>query len=239
MATAWALVPLFLDGALVLAFHWALPHLAARFTQKSVGNGLIVGGAYVLVCVAAYLVKRLGPAEPPGGTSTSGVLAGVGGLFFGFFVLFMIADTSGLLDLVHESEGGTPGFAVVLLALLGIALALLFSGILFLVPSAEVSAEPEQFEWTHAVALLLVNAMVLCLLAFWRSYFETGAEPYEGLGMGGKILIFVFVWIFYLLFLSAPRLLLLGLNLRTVALLSFLLSSGYFVWQSLARSAWR
>ena len=75
------------------------------------------------------------------------------------------------------------------------------------------------------------------------AHLDEGFDPIEPLLLQlfllDVALIFVMVWIFYLLFLSAPRLLLLGLNPKAIAWASFLLSSGYFVWQSLARSAWR
>ncbi len=71
MTTAWSVLPILLDGALIVAFHLAMPSLAARFRQEAASNGILVVGAYLAVCMAAVLVKRLGPAAPQEGTAKS------------------------------------------------------------------------------------------------------------------------------------------------------------------------
>ncbi len=79
--------------------------------------------------------------------------------------------------------------------------------------------------------------MILAVTAFWNAYFN-GIEPYEGLAIGGKILIFMVTYIFFLLFFAPPRMLFLLNKSTNFAWLTFLLQTGYFVWDSLSRLAW-
>jgi len=232
------LLPVLIDGVFVLAFHLAVPALALRFSRPGAGNALLIAGGYLAVCIAAFVVKRLGPGEKPSSLSKSGGLAGAAGLFFGFFVLFMADHTSGFSASLTTAGDSQGAIATALIAIGGIAVALALPIILFLDPKRSIKVGTVRFQLAHAVALVLVNTMVIFLLAFWRVYFETDAEPYEELTMRAKILIFVFVYIFYLIFLSAPRLVLLSLDFRGPALASYLISSGYFVWHSLAHAAW-
>lgn len=238
MSRLWSLVPVIIDGAFIVAFHLAVPALALRFGHQDPGNALLIGVGYTAVCVAAFLLKRLGQGEKSSSFSESGGLAGTTGMFFGFFVLFMADQTSGFSSSVTTSGDGQGTVIPTLIAIGGIALALAFPIILFLKPGHHIKTGTTRYHLSHAVALVLVNTMVLLLLAFWRAYFEADPEPYEDLTMRAKILIFVFVYIVYLLFLSAPRLLLLSLDFRAPALASFLISSAYFVWNSLSRAAW-
>ena len=87
------------------------------------------------------------------------------------------------------------------------------------------------------LAILGVNLMILTVTAFWNAYFN-GIEPYEGLAIGGKILIFLVTYIFFLLFFAPSRMLFLLKKSNNFAWLTFLLQTGYFVWDSLSRLAW-
>ena len=212
--------------------------LALRFTRPSPLNAVLITAAYLAMCVAAFLVKRLKPLGAAASPVETGGFTGTAAVFFGIFVLFMLDQTSGFSASVDVSGSAGTMILPALAGIAGLALAFAFPIILFVDAKRTIEAGTTRYEVSHTVALVIVNTMALFLLAFWRAYFETGTEPYEDLAMGAKILIFVCVYIVYLLFLTAPRLLLLSLDKGNLAVTSFLLSSAYFVWMSLSTTAW-
>ena len=86
-------------------------------------------------------------------------------------------------------------------------------------------------------SLLGVNVMILTTVGFWSAYFAD-TEPYVGLAMGGKILIFIMAYIFFMLFFAAPRMLFLLKRPGTAGVATFILQTGFYVWQLLSGTAW-
>ncbi|MCJ7680837.1 MAG: hypothetical protein MUP70_08945, partial [Candidatus Aminicenantes bacterium] len=86
-------------------------------------------------------------------------------------------------------------------------------------------------------ALLGVNVMILITVGFWHSYFSV-VEPYTDLAAGGKILIFLLTYVFFLLFFAAPRMLFLLKRPGVAGVVSFVLQTGYYVWHLLSGTAW-
>jgi hypothetical protein len=80
--------------------------------------------------------------------------------------------------------------------------------------------------------------MILVTVAYWQATFAD-TEAYTGLALGGKILIFLVVYAFFMVFFAPPRMLFLLKQPTIPAVLSFLGQTGYFVWNSLDRIAWR
>ena len=86
-------------------------------------------------------------------------------------------------------------------------------------------------------ALLGVNAMILTTVGFWHAYFSD-IEPYEGLAMGAKVLIFLLTYIFFMLFFAAPRMLFLLKRPSAVGIATFIVQTGFYIWRLLSGTAW-
>ncbi|WP_420640675.1 hypothetical protein [Candidatus Leptofilum sp.] len=56
------ILPLLVDGAGVAAMILLLPTLSAQFAEASTINVLLLSGAFVLYCLAVYLIRKLEPA---------------------------------------------------------------------------------------------------------------------------------------------------------------------------------
>ena len=226
------LLPLLADLLGIVLYMLLLPHLVSAFRQPSVMNTLLVGAVYLLFCGAVYLLRR----QPPRTATSHQWLLAALATNFGFFVLYMMADGAGFFDNLDRLDG-TPGTGMVLGITLGAGLLLV---LVFLYPvllSIDIRPAAEATVGRHFLSLLGINLMILVTAAYWQVAFA-GAEAYEGLALGGKLLIFLVVYLFFLLFFAAPRTLSLLKNPSWVALASFLLQTGYYVWNSLSRGAW-
>lgn len=231
--------PVAVDLAALLLYTAIVPSLTARFQEKSVGNAIIIGLIYLLFCLAVYLNRKLDGATETysGWKGALGFLA----VAFGIFVTYMIAESGGILDHIDASNLDLDNPWVSLGLLVGGALWFLllslYAAILFIEIKPIVPRHTGLVSGLELLSLLGVNLMVIVTVAYWEAVFS-GTEPYDSIATGGKILIFLLTYVFFLLFFAPPRLLFLARNPRPAALASFLIQTGYYVWGTLSRSAW-
>ena len=236
----WLSAPVIADLTGLFLYWTLVPILSSRFQQKSAVNALIIGGVYLLFCVAVYAARRLeGPAEgayiQPGGFLV--FLA----VFFGIFVSYMMADAAGVFDNLDAldpslSTAASAGLLVGMILWLG--LVFLYAGILLADIKPTIPQASTAFFWVELVALLGINLMVMVTVAQWEAIFAD-TVPYEGLGLGAKLLIFAATFAFFMLFYAPPRMLFLYKGQQPVGILTFLVQMTYIVWGTLNRVAWR
>ncbi|MBN1318282.1 MAG: hypothetical protein JXA42_22565 [Anaerolineales bacterium] len=225
------------DVGIFILYLLLLPPLKTLFQLKSTGAGLIIGGIYLLFCFAVYLIRR-----QPGATGVdspySRELLGFLGVIFGIMVVYMMVDGSGMINKLDTVDTGNMSnlayIGILLGSLIGLALAFLYTIIVVI----DVPPAGQRQFWTELVSLLGVNLMILTTVAFWQATFHD-TEPYEDLALGGKLLIFVLTYLFFLLFFAPPRMLFLLNKPSLVSVVTFVLQTGYFVWDSVSRFAWR
>ncbi len=228
------LTPL-IDVLFVVAFGPAVGFLAGQFRAPSIWNGLLVSVVYLLLCGAVYLLRRLGtPSRPPEGFVW---LLAAQGLLFGIFIGYLAWESSGLMNNLLASDPADvhPGLMAAMLA--GIALAFLYPAVIAVPVAPTPPRSTTVGPIVRAAALVVINAAAMMVFAFWDVMFAD-ATRYDGLETGGKLMVFAAAYLFYWLFFGAPRMLPLVLNFSKVELGAAVLSTGYWVWQSLARSAW-
>lgn len=202
-------------------------------------NGALVGVIYLIFCVSVVIVRKL---PSPAGQKTGYPKGWMGffGINFGIFVTFIMAETAGFFELLDNMSGtieGNTAAAVLGGVILWLILAFLY--MIVLIVDIKPTLPKRKFSnWIiELFALLSVNAMILITVGFWNAYFFY-TEPYDGLAMGGKILIFVMTYIFFMLFFAPPRMLFLLKKPGVAGLVTFILQTGYYVWHLLSGTAW-
>lgn len=238
---SWRIAPVLAD-LIGLVLFWALvPRLTTRFQQKATVNALIIGGVFLLFCVAVVFVRRL-QGETEGAYIDPGGLSVFLGLMFGILVSFMMAEATGLFENLDtmDLDANNPVVSVGILAimLLWLVLIFLYPGILMAKIKPAIGQASGSYAWIELLSLLGINLMVTVTAAHWQAYFAD-TTPYEGLGLGAKLLIFAATFVFFLLFYAPPRLLFLNKIKHPSGIVTFLLQLGYIVWQTLTRVAWR
>jgi len=234
------LIPAVADGAALLLYILLIPRMTGYFQNKSLVHAGLIGGIYILFCYSVLLIRK--QPGPPGGKSDPGRgTLGFFGLMFGISVTFMMAESGGLFERLQDMTGVTDTRTSLLVlggVLLWLILAFLYMLALILNVPPAMERPPGKSAAAEAVGLLGVNAMILITMGFWHSYFS-GVEPYEGLAWGGKILIFLLAYVFFMLFFAPPRMLFLRRRPGGIAVVTFIFQTAYFVWDFLSRTAWR
>lgn len=226
------LLPVAADALGVGLYTLVLPRLVVALQRPSLLNAFLIGAVYLLFCGAVYLLRRQPPRSAP---AHQGLMAALG-VTFSLFVTYMMADSAGFfanLEGLDPNPGVGAMVAIMVGAVLWLALIALYPTVLTLSVPQDVAATPGR----HFLSLVGVNVMIVVTAAYWQVLFS-GTEPYDDLAVGGKVLVFLVVYLFFLLFFAAPRLLAFLKKPTHVALLSFLLQTGYYVWRSLSQSAW-
>jgi hypothetical protein len=231
--------PVLADVVTVVLYLLFLPHITAFFTHKSLFKGAVIGLIYLIFCGSVVIIRKLpDPFDRKAGYNRGWM--GFFGLFFGIFVTYIVADAAGFfewLDGVSGTLEGKASAAVLGGMILWLILAFLYLVIL-LVDIRPGPADKTTSAWiSELLALLGVNAMILTTVGFWSANFSD-IEPYVGLAVGGKILIFLLTYIFFMLFFAAPRMLFLLKRPGATGVVTFILQTGFYVWHLLSGTAW-
>ena len=216
-----------------------LPQLSAFFSHKSYLQGGVVILVYLVFCASVILIRKLPGADSKNSENNRSWLTFFA-VLFGVFITYMIAEATGFfasLDSLPNTIEWPAALLVMAGFLLWLVLAFLYMIMVQLKIKPYASLNNSGKLLAEFLGVLGINLMILTVTAFWNAYFS-GIEPYEGLAIGGKILIFVVTYIFFLLFFAPPRMLFLLNKSANFAWLTFLLQTGYFVWDSLSRLAW-
>ena len=227
------------DLMMLLTYTVFLPHLSAFFSQKSYFHGGVVTLVYLIFCASVVLIRKLPGADSKKSEYSRGWLAFFA-VNFGIFITFLIAETAGFFNRLDSLQGtieGTAALLVLACIVLWLLLAFLYLIVVLVKIKPYTSLSNSGILLVEFLAILGVNLMILTVTAFWNAYFN-GIEPYEDLATGGKILIFLFTYIFFLLFFAPPRMLFLLKKSNNFAWLTFFAQTSYFVWDSLSRLAW-
>lgn len=237
-AMGWNLTPVAVDLISVVLYSAMLPLLVSRFQQKSAVNSLIIGVVYLLFCLSVYIMRRVEPGSGDSFSIDSMAVLGFLGAAFGMFLTYMAVESGGILDnLEIDLESGAASFGLMLVSILWLGLVFLYAGILLIDIQPTISRGTVSAMWLELFSLIGVNLMIILTAAFWETIF-IGTEPYDTVTIGGKILIFIVTFAFFLFFFAPPRMLFLTRNPSLGAIASFLLQTGYYVWGSLSRNAW-
>jgi len=227
------------DLMMFLAYMVFLPQLSAYFSQKSYFHGSVVILVYLIFCASVVLIRKL-PGTDSKKLEYSRDWLAFFAVNFGIFITFLIAETAGFFNRLDSIQGtieGTAALLVLACIVLWLLLAFLYLIVVLVKIKPYISLSNSGILLVEFLAILGVNLMILTVTAFWNAYFN-GIEPYEGLAIGGKILIFLVTYIFFLLFFAPPRMLFLLKKSNNFAWLSFFAQTSYFVWDSLSRLAW-
>lgn len=216
-----------------------LPRIIAFFLTKSILNGILVGAVYLIFCASVVVVRKLpNPEEQKAGYRRGWM--GFFGVNFGIMVTYIMAETAGFFEMLDNISGtieNKTAVAVLGGVLLWLLLAFLYM-IVLIVNIKPTLAKGKFSNWVMELcALLGVNVMILVTVGFWSAYFSD-TEPYEGLAIGGKILIFLLTYIFFMFFFAAPRMLFLLKKPGAAGIVTFILQTGYYVWHLLSGTAW-
>lgn len=227
------------DLMMLLSYVVFLPQLSAFFSQQSYFHGGVVTLVYLVFCASVVLIRKLPGTNSKKSEYSRGWLAFFA-LNFGIFITYIIAESAGFFTRLDNLPGTIEGKAALwVLAgfIVWLLLAFLYMAVVLVKIKPSVSQNNSGTFLFEFLGILGVNLMIVMVTAFWNGSFH-GIEPYEDLAMGGKILIFLVTYVFFLLFFAPPRMLFLLKKSNQYAWLSFFLQTGYFVWDSLSRLAW-
>lgn len=196
-----------------------LPALTARFQTLSAVNAALIGGAFVLFCIAVYLLKKLTPLPDqarPHGWPLSPTAQRLFGVLFGVAMTLFLAHQLGYLALILEVDDRVLGagessafFVFAPGAWLG--LALIYVLVLSSTAAPRFDRTTTRFHWMAFIGLLGVNGMAILVAAELNSAFAA-IHP---LSQAVVILLLL-----YLLFLP-PRLVYQARQRHPVGLISF------------------
>jgi hypothetical protein len=227
------------DLMMVLSYLVFVPQLRAFFSQKSYFHGGVVTLVYLIFCASVVLIRKLPGADTKKTEYSRGWLAFFA-VNFGIFFTYVIAETAGLFSSLDSLPGtieGTQALLVLAGFIIWLLLAFLYMVVVLVKIKPLIFLSNSGTLLVEFLGILGVNLMILTVTAFWNGYFN-GIEPYEDLAVGGKILIFLVSYIFFLLFFAPPRMIFLLKKSNNFSWLTFLIGTGYFVWDSLSRLAW-
>jgi hypothetical protein len=231
--------PVVADVLAVILYLVFLPSLVDLFLEKSLFNGVLVGLFYLIFCASVVIIRKL-PSPADKNTGYNKGWMGFFGVFFGIFVTFMMAETAGFFEQLNNMSGtiDTKTSAIVLGGLiLWLIMAFLFM-IVLIINLKPIPSKRKFSTWViEFFSLFGVNAMILMTVGFWSAYFMD-IEPYDGLAAGGKILIFLLTYVFFMLFFAPPRMLFLLKKPNVTGVVTFILQTGYYVWNLLSGKAW-
>ncbi len=231
--------PVIADGLAIILYLVFLPHLVSFFLKKSWLNGVFVGAVYLIFCVSVVIIRKL-PAPVDQKTVSRKGWLGFFSITFGIFVTFIMAETTGMFESLDGYSGVIETKTAVFVLggmILWLIVAFLYMIVLFVDIKSSLSKKTFPTWMIELFALLGVNAMILTTVGFWHAYFSD-IEPYDGIALGGKILIFLLTYIFFMLFFAAPRMLFLLKRPSTAGIVTFILQTGYYIWHLLSGSAW-
>jgi hypothetical protein len=121
--------------------------------------------------------------------------------------------------------------------LLWLVVIFLYAAILAIDIKPTIPEGSRQHILVEYAALTGVNLMIIVTMTCWQAMF-IDTEPYEDLGFGAKIIIFVAAYAFFLLFFAPPRLVYIAMKPRPSSYVTFIIQTVYYVWQLLAGTAW-
>lgn len=235
------LAALLADGAALLVYAGLSHVLLERFQQKTPGNAVVIGLLYLVFCLSVYVLLRL-PSADHSGPREPGGFAFFSAWCFAVLVPAMMAGSSGLFDQFLADHADATSVSTGLLVMVGVLAVLLFVALYPAAFWAGKAAEPLRetagTPWLEFAALLGINLMIVLTAVQWEVTFAN-TEPYTDLTWRAKALIFGVVYVTFLIFLAAPRLVFLVRKPGWIAAATFLLETGWFVWRSLAGKAWQ
>ncbi len=210
-----------------------MPRLTERPQERAVSNATLITAVYLLFCLAVFLIRKL-----PGGAVSVHPLVVIGGVFFAFLVAFMADDASGgFVDLEVDLDSLSGSIGVFIGVTAFFVLIFLYPAILWMEIEPWTAFQGVPAALVRFLSLTAINVMIILSVAHWQVYFGD-VEPYENLTWRAKLIIFLVTYAFFLLFYAPPRLIYLTKNPSLIAVGTFLLQTGYYVWNSLARRAW-
>ncbi len=242
-ARSW--IPIGADLLALMLYLTGLPWLVARFQTGAAGNLLLLIVSYSLFCGAVYLLRVSAFQHDPRSKTCSPMMV-FWSVFFSLMILHAMTDLSGLLAFLVDTPldemdaimEGAWAMAMTLGVLAGAVVVVALYPLSLLFRTTRLwSADSVTEVSIQAAALLGINLMILVTMAHWEVAYRAD-EPYRDLALGGKILIFLVVYAFFLLFYGMPRMLFFQANPSKMAVAVFILQTGYFVWSFLDGSAW-
>ena len=240
-STILNIIPIIVDiVAMVLAI-FLIPRLADRFLQRSVANAVLIAVVYLLFCASVYFLKKLGSEEQSEGWQKGSSLA-VLGIFFGIMVTYMMAETAGVFDDLDILDAVNPenplhSLGIVVGTLLWLVIAMLYAGIMAAAIRPSIPEGTGQYALVEILGLVGINLMIIVAMAGWESIFAD-TEPYDSIGFGAKVLIFLLAYFFFLLFFAPPRLVFVAKRPGAASVVTFLIQTAYYVWRFVSTTAW-
>jgi hypothetical protein len=163
------------------------------------------------------------------------------GVFFAIMITFIMADAGGFIDRIDSlpsNLGWIGGLVVLLFFLAWLALIFLYPATLWAQIKPTIQLDQQTSGFVQLASLGGINLMILVTVAHWEVYFSD-TEPYDSITIGAKILIFLCVYAFFLLFYAPPRMLFFLKNPSWFGVFTFFMQTGYYVWRSLVGRAWQ
>lgn len=226
-----AILVVTLEGAFILSFRPLVDLFEQRFARFSIWNPVLVGVVYLLFCATVLLTRKLERRADAGVWSAKAGWLALPALCTGCLLLHVSAQSGGFYRWVQTAGSPLQSAWTPLVAMGSVCLSLVF--LFVIVVDVRPAIGPGRTRVVVRMGCAVVAQLMIVVLAAWWRGLGSEAVPDPGIGTGSRILIFVAVYAFFLIFFSAPRLLLLAAEPDAVAALVFAGGMGYYVYSTL------
>ncbi|MBN1879752.1 hypothetical protein JW823_06545 [bacterium] len=239
------LVPVGIDLGCLVLYVLVLPWLTQYMQKKSPGILLFICGFYGVFCVSVFVLRSLATIKSTANESVDG-LTMFSAVMFSVMMVYIVIDTSGMIRYLTDSpmsrissdHQGLIGFmrftGPIILCFIILAA---YPAALLIKPRLTVFSGNTNRFILETMALLGINLMIIVTMAHWSASYQSEVR-YTDLRVTGKIFIFLVVYVFFLIFYGAPRWLFFRSNPSISSAISFVFQTGFYVWNSLSKTAW-
>lgn len=191
-----SVVPVIVDLLAAALIWWQMPTAVSHFSEPSGINAAWLSGAFILMCIGVYLVRKLQPREPGGKLTVPALFLDrrlhiVSGVAFALLFVTMLAAQFGYFDAIFSADTLTlgEGEASALFVFAPgawLAMAFIYVIVLVLTVTPTIAWENGRYPLLATFALLFINLMfftTLLQLSAWVQMLEMSGDWFLGVIM--------------------------------------------------------
>lgn len=175
-------VPVIVDLLAAALILWQIPTAVSRFSNPSGINAAWLSGAFILMCVGVYIVRKLQPREPGGKLTVPALFLDrrlhiVSGVAFALLFVTMLASQFGYFDAIFDANTLTlgEGEASALFVFAPgawLAMAFIYVIVLVLKVTPTIAVGNGRYPVLSTFALIFINLMLFIIIAQLSTWMQ-------------------------------------------------------------------